>query len=175
MYHDEEHESLQWSGPSRSAKKRAAKAVETVATQLLELPEATWTKVPATPELREEIELARRTESHGARKRQMKHLAGVLRRHDEEAAVIQDFLEGLHQVQRQDKEEFHLLEELRDRICDPERSAAALVEAEGLFPAIDRAGLARLARAVHAGNDRKAYREIFRRLRAASDAAGADD
>jgi ribosome-associated protein len=175
MHHDEEQELPQWSGPSRSAKKRAAKAVETVATQLLELPEATWAKVPASTEVREEIELARRTESHGARKRQMKHLAGVLRRHDGETAVIQDFLDGLHQVHRQDKEEFHLLEELRDRICDPEHSAAALVEAEGLLSGIDRAGLARLARAVHAGNDRKAYREIFRRLRAASDAAGADD
>ena len=175
MPYEEEHEIPQWSGPSRSAKKRAAKAVETVAAQLIELPEATWAKVPAPPELREEIELARRTESHGARKRQMKHLAGVLRRHDEEAAVIQEFLEGLDQVQRQDKEAFHLLEELRDRICEPEQSAAALAEAERLLPSIDRAGLARLARAVHTGNDRKAYREIFRRLRAASEAAAADD
>jgi ribosome-associated protein len=172
MSHDEETEIPQWSGPSRSAKKRAAKAVETIAGQLLELPAATWAKVPAPPELREEIELARRTESHGARKRQMKHLAGVLRQHDEEMATIQDFLDGLHQVQRQGKEEFHLLEELRDRICDPEHSAAALVEAEGLLPGIDRAGLTRLARAVHAGNDRKAYREIFRRLRTASEQAG---
>jgi len=175
MFHDEEQEIPQWSGPSRSAKKRAAKAVETVAGQLLELPEATWAKVPASPELREEIELARRIETHGARKRQMKHLAGVLRRHDEETAVIQDFLEGLDQVHRQDKEAFHRLEELRDRICDPEQSAAALVEAEGMLPGIDRAGLARLARAVQAGNDRKAYREIFRRLRAASEAADTDD
>lgn len=175
MHFEEEMELPQWSGPSRSAKKRAAKAVETIAAQLLELPEATWAKVPAPPELREEIDLARRIESHGARKRQMKHLAGVLRGNEEETAAIQEFLEGLDQVHRQDKEAFHLLEELRDRICDPEQSAAALVEVEGLLPAIDRAGLARLARAVHTGNDRKAYREIFRRLRAASAATAADD
>ena len=173
MYHDEEHESPQWSGPSRSAKKRAAKAVETVAAQLLELPEATWLRLPASPELREEIELARRMESHGARKRQMKHLAGVLRRHDEETAAIHDFLDGLDQVHRQEQQAFHRLEELRDRICDPEQSSAALAETQARFPGLDRAGLARLARAVQAGNDRKAYREIFRRLRAASEAAGA--
>ena len=53
-----EPESPIWNGPSKSAKKRAAKAVEGIAAQLLELPEAIWAKVPTTSELREEIEQA---------------------------------------------------------------------------------------------------------------------
>lgn len=167
MHEHEAQEAPEWSGPSRSAKKRAAKAVETIAAQLLELPEAAWSKAPAPDELREEIELARRTEGHGSRKRQMKHLAGVLRRHEDETEAIQAFLDGLHQSQLQEKQDFHLLEELRDRICDPQRSAAALAEAAASIPGLDRAALARLARAVHAGNDRKAFREIFRRLKSA--------
>lgn len=155
----------EWSGPSRSAKKRAAKAVESIAAQLLELPEAAWAKLPASEELREEIELARRTEGHSSRKRQMKHLAGVLRHNEEQTEAILAFLDGLHQTQLREQRDFHLLEALRDRICDREQSAAALDEAAAGFPALDRAALTKLARSVHTNGDRKAFREIFRRLR----------
>ncbi len=162
----------EWSGPSRSAKKRAAKEVETIALQLVELSENAWNKLSAPDELREEIELARQTQGHSSRKRQMKHLAGVLRKHEEETEKIREVLDGLHQVQLQEKKDFHFLEDLRDRICDREQSAAALDEAATAFPGIDRAGLARLARSVHASGDRKASREIFRRLKSAQENTG---
>lgn len=164
-----EREEQEWSGPSRSAKKRAAKEVETVALQLVELSENAWAKLPAPAELREEIELARQTEGHSSRKRQMKHLAGVLRNHEEETEKIREFLDGLHQVQLQEKKNFHFLEELRDRICDAEQSASALDEAVEALPGLDRGALARLARSVHTSGDRKASREIFRRLKTAQE------
>jgi len=167
-----EQDEQEWSGPSRSAKKRSAKEVETVAVQLVELSATDWAKLPAPAELREKIELARQTQGHGSRKRQMKHLAGVLRSHEEEAEKIRAYLDGLHQVQLQDKREFHFLEGLRDRICDLEQSAAALDEAAGSFPGLDRAALARLARSVHTSGDRKASREIFRRLKSAWEQSG---
>ncbi len=164
-----DNEEQEWSGPSRSAKKRAAKEVETVAVQLVELSSNDWTKLPAPAELRKEIDLARKTQGHSSRKRQMKHLAGVLRRYEEETETIRAYLDGLHQVQLQDKRDFHLLEELRDRICDVDQSAAALDEAAATIPGIDRAALARLARSVHTSGDRKAFREIFRRLKIAQE------
>ncbi len=164
-----EHEEQEWSGPSRSAKKRAAKEVETVATQLAELSEPAWVKLPVPDELRKEIELARKTQGHSSRKRQLKHLAGVLRRHEEETEEIRAYLDGLHQVQLQDQRSFHLLEALRDRICDQQQSAAALDEAGAMFPGLDQAALVRLARSVHNNGDRKAFREIFRRLKNAQE------
>jgi len=167
-----EDEEQQWSGPSRSAKKRAAKEVETVAVQLVELSENDWARLPAPAELREEIERARQTQGHSSRKRQMKHLAGVLRSHEEETETIRAWLDGLHQVQLQDKRDFHFLEGLRDRICDHEQSVTALDEATAALPGIDRAALARLARSVHTSGDRKASREIFRRLKSAWDQSG---
>jgi ribosome-associated protein len=160
-----ENEIQEWSGPSRSAKKRAAKEVETVAVTLINLSAADWAKLPAPDELRREIELARQTQGNSSRKRQMKHLAGALRCHEEETEAIRAYLAGLHQVQLQDQRDFHFIEELRDRICDGEQGAAALDEAAAALPRLDRSALARLARSVHTSGDRKAFREIFRRLK----------
>ena len=160
-----ENEKQEWSGPSRSAKKRSAKEVESVAVSLIELSAADWAKLPAPDELRREIELARQTQGHGSRKRQMKHLAGVLRCHEEETEAFRAFRDGLHQVQLQGQRDFHFIEELRDRICDGEQSVAALDEAAAALPGLDRAALTRLARSVHTSGDRKAFREIFRRLK----------
>jgi len=49
---------------------------------------------------------------------------------------------------------------------------AALDEAAAALPGIDRAALARLARSVHTSGDRKASREIFRRLKSAWEQPG---
>jgi ribosome-associated protein len=155
----------EWAGPSRSAKKRAAQQVEELAHELAEMAEAEWRKLPAPPELRDEIRQARETRGHGARKRQIKHLAGVLRRDEEETAALRDFLDGHHARQLAEKKTFHALEELRDRLCDPALFEAALQEVGRNCPGVDSAEIARLARLAQAGEDRRAYREIFRRLR----------
>lgn len=155
--------------PSRSALKRAAKAVEELARQMVDMPEAEWKKLPASPALRREIELARGTKGHGARKRQTKHLAALLRQSEKDAEELQAFLTGLDQVHLREKRDFHELEDLRDRICNPDLSGAALDEAAEVIPGIDREAISRLARSVHANGDRRAFREIFRRLREAKE------
>lgn len=155
----------EWAGPSRSAKKRAAQQVELLAHELAEMAEADWRKLPASPELRDEIRQARETHGHGARKRQIKHLAGVLRRDEEKTAALRDFLDGHHARQLAEKKTFHTLEELRDRLCDPALYEAALQEVERSCPGADSAEIARLARVAQGSDDRRAYREIFRRLR----------
>lgn len=155
----------EWAGPSRSAKKRAAHQVEEMAHELADMAEAEWRKLPASTELRDEIRQARETRGHGARKRQIKHLAGVLRRDEEETAALRDFLDGHHALQLAEKKTFHTLEVLRDRLCDPELFEAALQEVGRSCPGVDSAEIARLARAAQSSDDRRAYREIFRRLR----------
>jgi ribosome-associated protein len=151
-------------GRGRSAKKRAAQAVEATAQEVADLPEAERRKLPVPSELRAEIELAAATRGHGARKRQIKHLAGELRRREEELEALRAHLDGLHGAQLAERKAFHELEKLRDRLCDPEQFEAALAEAAHARPGADPGALARLARAAQ-GGDRRAFRELFRRLR----------
>ena len=152
--------------PSRSARKRDAKAVEDLARSLVALPEARIGKVPLGEGLRRELLLARNTRGHAARDRQTRHLAALLRR-EEDLAPLEEFLAGTDRQQREETESFHQLEEWRDRLCLADEFAPALQEIAGIFPAIDTRRLTRLAGAVHAGRDRQAAREIFRLLRTA--------
>ncbi len=156
-------------GRGRSAQKRAAKAVEELAQRLVDLSDSAASSLPLSPEMAKELHLARNTRGHGSRKRQIKHLAGALRHNEEERAQIESALDGVDQVQRQEVTAFHQLEELRDRLCSPTDFDSALQEARDLYPQLDANKLAGLARSVHASSDKKAYREIFRRLRKAAE------
>lgn len=151
--------------PSRTAKKKASKEIEALAHRLAELSEAGRGELPVGETLREEIARAASTTGRGARKRQVKFLAGILRKRPEDVEALQQHLDGLHAGQLQEKATFHRLEELRDRLCDPDRFDAALARVREDFPAVDHRQIGRLARSVHNSGDKKAFREIFRRLR----------
>lgn len=165
----EQWEDEQQRAPSKSAKKRAAKEIEELAKQLAEVSDAAFGRLPVASELREEIRLARSTKAHGARKRQIQHLAAVLRKHEEEAEALRAHLDSLNQVQYQDQKKFHALEELRDRLCAADTCPAALEEVGRTLPAADTGALARLAKSVHLSSDKRAAREIFRLLRSAQE------
>jgi ribosome-associated protein len=167
--HSDNEEEFRSEGRGRSAKKREAKAVEELAQRLADLPEAELGRLPKSPELTKQIELARNTRGHSSRKRQIKHLAGVLRSHDEQRLAIEAALDGQAISQRQETLAFHHLEDLRDRLCVAATFEAALYEVRTLYPHLDDGKLARLAGSVHEYNDKKAAREIFRRLRKAAE------
>lgn len=156
-------------GRGRSAQKRHAKTIESLAKALADLPETELSKLPQEPELAREIELARTTRGHSSRKRQIKHLAGFLRRHDDQRQAIEAALEGRTVNQRQEALGFHLLEELRDRLCSTATFAQALEEIRSSYPMIDHQRISQLARSVHGSADKKAAREIFRQLRKAQE------
>ena len=163
---EEEHRSL---GRGRTAKKREAKAVELLAQRLADLSDSELARLPKSAELTKEIDLARNTKGHSSRKRQIKHLAGILRGHDEQREELVAALDGQSLSQRQEAMAFHHLEELRDRICATATFDAALTEVRSTYPHLDDNKLARLARSVHEHSDKKAAREIFRRLRKAAE------
>lgn len=165
-YEEEEVRSL---GRGRSAKKREAKAIEELAQRLTEITASELGKLPKSSELSTEIELARSTKGNSSRKRQIKHLAGMLRDHEEQRLAIEAALDGQSVSQRQETLAFHHLEELRDRICATETCEAALTEVRNTYPHLDAGKLARLASSVHEHSDKKAAREIFRRLRKAEE------
>lgn len=165
-YYEEE---LPPEGRGRTAKKREAKEVEQLAQRLAELSDSELGRLPKNPELKKEIDLARNTRGHSSRKRQIKHLASVLRSNDEQREAIEAAISGQAVSQRQETLAFHHLEELRDRLCATASFDAALAEIRATYPQIDDGKIARLAGSVHDHGDKKAAREIFRRLRKAAD------
>lgn len=150
--------------PNKSALKRAAKEVESTAQQAVEQAGELLTRLELSPVARQELELASRTQGHGSRKRQIKHLAGVLRQRPDELTRIQEFLAGTSQQQLAEQARFHQLEQWRDALCDPETAAATLSEILDRYPQADRPELEKLSRAARQ-RDKKAFREIFRCLR----------
>lgn len=157
-------------GRGRSAKKREAKAIEQLAQRLTDLPEAGLARLQLGPDLAREVALARSTQGHSSRKRQIKHLAGVLRSHDEQRETIEATMDGQQQEQRREALAFHHLESLRDRLCNPASYEVALTEVRNSYPHVDTGKIINLARSVHENADKRAAREIFRRLRQAEEA-----
>lgn len=151
--------------PSKTQLKKLAKEVEALARQLSELPDAAFSQLEMDEDLRDEVVLARETRGRGSHKRQVKHLAGLLRQQPEAMERIKAALESLDQVALGEKRQFHHLEQLRDRLCDESSFQDAFTDVLELCPDIDRKAIARLARSVHQHNDRRAARELFRRLR----------
>lgn len=150
---------------SKTRLKQLAKEVEVLARQLCELSDAAFSRMALADDLREEVVLARETSGRGSHKRQIKHLAGLLRQQPEEVEKVRAALDDLDQVALGERRQFHQLEQLRDRLCDQESFPAAFEEVLILCPDIDRKSISRLARSVHQYNDRRAARELFRRLR----------
>jgi len=128
-------------------------------------------RLPLTDELRDELRFARGIKARSARKRQIKHLAGLLRQDEEMTAAIQAVFDAVGRASRAERDAFQRIERLRDALCDPDLFAEALKRAADELPGLDCEAIARLARNVHQTGDKRAFREIFRRLRTAAEAA----
>ena len=150
--------------PNKSALKRAAKEVETLARQATEQADNLLARIELSDRVREEIILASSTQGHGSRKRQFKHLAGLLRKSPDDLAEIQAFLAGTSEQHLAEQAQFHRLEQWRDALCDPETAAVTLDEISRGYPHCNRVELEKLSRGAQQ-RDKKAYREIFRKLR----------
>lgn len=150
---------------SRTKKKQQAKQVEQIAEQLVELGDNQFAQLELPEDVIREAELTRATKGRSSQRRQLKHLASVLRKSEETLEGLLAQLDNLDQVARTDKKQFHLLEKLRDRLCQKETFDEAFNEMLEMIPEIDRNSIARLARSVHQYEDKRAYREIFKRLR----------
>ncbi len=157
---------------SKTRRKKQAKEVEAVAEQLVAMADNQVAQLHLPDAIARELQLARATEGRSSQRRQVKHLAGVLRKHEDAFAALQGQLNGLDQVARQDRKQFHQVEDLRDRLCDERTFEDARRELGELLPRINMKVIVRLARSVHEHDDRRAYRDIFRRIKQALDDAG---
>ncbi|MBS0383036.1 MAG: DUF615 domain-containing protein [Proteobacteria bacterium] len=155
--------------PSRSARRREALDVLTFAKQLSELPPARLAKLELPDDIREEVAEVQRTPSHVAHKRQLAHLAKLMRAHDEEdfavarAALANDKATGAREAAA-----LHHLETLREDLLG-ENGDAALTTFITAHPDVDRQQLHTLVRQARMerekGKPPRASRELFRILR----------
>ena len=150
---------------SRTKKKQQAKEIEQLAAQLAAMPENQFRRLHIPDDLVREVALARDTKGRGSHKRQIKHLAGQLRKQDDELQQLLAQMQDLDQVARSEKKDFRQQEKLRDQLCEQSSFDAAFNEVLSLYPQIDRKAISRLARSVHQHADKRAFREIFKRLR----------
>lgn len=168
---------------SRSEQKRRLHRLEALAAQLVDLPAAKIDGLGCDAEVVAQLREARGLKA-GARKRQIKYIAKLLRQRPTEdlfAAVA--VLQGTN---RQRTEAFHELEYLRNRLIiealgefreadhssveiDESRPLDAVAAVLARFPELDPELLVKLARLQVRTGKRKYGREIFRLLQAAQE------
>ena len=150
---------------SKSGRKRAAQAIEALALQLVTVPAAWLQKADFSPELRQALTQARALDAHGARKRQIKYLAGLLREDPRQQEQARQLLAGQEQQHQHQAAHFHRLERLRERLCAGEAERAAmLAELTGQVSMSGLAELEQLARGCSGPVDKASYRQLFRLL-----------
>jgi ribosome-associated protein len=155
--------------PSRTARRREALDVLAFARQLSELPCARLDKLDLPDDVRDELAEVQRTPSHIAHKRQLAHLAKLMRAHDEEdfasarAALANDRGKNARETAA-----LHRTEALRENLLgDTADTALTLFIADN--PGVDHQYLRSLIRQARRERDTnkppRAQRELFRLLR----------
>lgn len=164
--------------PSRSVRRREALDVLAFARQLSELPSARVDQLELPDDIRDELAEVRRTPSHVAHKRQLAHLAKLMRAHDEaEFAAARAALANDRATAARDAAALHRIEDLREELLG-DAGDAALARLVAAHPDINRQQLRSLIR--RARNERaqagppRAQRELFRLLRGLEEAAATD-
>ena len=149
---------------SRTRKKKEDRALQDLGEALLALPPEQLGSFDLPVELREALDLARKTRQHGARRRQIQYI-GALMRHIDTAPIHQ----ALANIQRGDllkAQAFKRIESWRDGLRE---GRFALVEdILAACPQADRQQLTQLARnawrEAQAGKKPVAARKLFRYL-----------
>ncbi|MBT8097305.1 MAG: DUF615 domain-containing protein [Woeseia sp.] len=151
------------SKPSKSAKKREAQAIDSLANRLLALTDEQLASIPVRDELRDVIMATRKMTSRSALRRQRLYLAKQLRNTD--CTEIRDACDKMDRSKRGEQRLFHQAEKWRDRFLN-ERSAALTAfsnvtgrDCERLQQLVDDLG-----RNMPESRERQLGREIFREI-----------
>lgn len=150
---------------SKSQRKREMDELKQLGSELLEFTDDALRQLCLPDELLDAIRTAQRINSHGARKRQLQYIGKLMRGIDE--TPIRQAIEARDHQQSTHTREFHLLEELREKLLA--RGDSALPDVLAQFPRTDRQHLRKLVRQARkeqeAGQPPRAARLIFRYLR----------
>ena len=168
----DEQEDEDYDGPSKSQVKRDMLALQALGTEIVELTDAKFASIaPILPEkLRIATTDARSISAHGGRKRQLQYIGRLMRQVDPQP--IRDALAVWKRHSREQAVELHQLENWRERLIAEEGALAEYVVAH---PGTDTQRLRALIRNTREEKARdkppKSYRELFRLLRDARQAA----
>jgi len=150
---------------SKTQKKQEAIMVAKLAQELLTLSPSLLDEAPCDTEILTEIKKTQKIKQFGARRRQVKYLAKLLRETGIEPLL--DYMERVKNSKLKQNEIFHRLEELRDRIIHEDEEEQALQEAKKEFPDLDSELVQNLARKYRLTRNQRFLREIFRQLKIA--------
>ncbi|MGH8124934.1 MAG: ribosome biogenesis factor YjgA [Rhodanobacteraceae bacterium] len=155
--------------PSRTVRRREALDVLALARQLSDLPQARIAQLNLPDDVRDEIAEVQRTPSHAAHKRQLAHLAKVMRAHGDEAfAAVRAALANDRATGAREAAALHHVEVVRENLLG-EDGDAALTAFIDEHPDTDhqhlRALIRQSRRERESGKPPRAQRELFRLLR----------
>ena len=156
---------LEESGPSKSARKRDALALQKLGEELIAAPDELLARLELPERLQDAIREARRITSRGAMVRQRQFIGKLMRGID--AEPVRALLASRHDVDRTEAARFRRVEQWRDRLlAEGDSALEALLAAH---PQAARAALASLLARVRdeqaRGRPPAAARELFRALR----------
>lgn len=151
--------------PSKSQRKREAKALFDLGSDLVRLDQGLLSRMPLPDDVLAAVRDARAIKSHGARKRQLQFLGGLLRRIDPEPII--EAMDELQAEGRRHAARFHRVEAWRDRLlADGDAAVRELVtQRPGLPVQPLRQLLRNAAREADQGRPPAAARKLFRLLR----------
>ena len=169
---------------SRSEQKRRFKRIEDVAQELAELTDKDLKTFPGEIDLKEEIKTIRGL-SGGARKRQVKHLAKLLRQGPSMDGIY-DYLSKRKGSDLKEKTQLHEAEHLRDALIneamadfqhcrslqidwEPDWKSELLGPAAAKYQGLDEDALRKTVYQYVKSHNKLYYRELFRMVKAAID------
>lgn len=162
----DDHDDELPSGPSKSARKREAHALQDLGQRLVELPDAQLKQVPMPEDLAEAVALCRKISAHGGRSRQLQYIGKLMRRLD--PAPIEAVLARFDATSAEARREQHQLERWVEAMVSGDEEMLGSFFAE--YPDADRQHIRQLVRnamrELAAGKPPKSRRELFRALRA---------
>ena len=148
---------------SRSQRKRDSRALQELAEKITRLAPGQWHNLPLTPELLEALHMWRRIGDREGRRRQLQYLGRLMREAD--ATAIASSLAILRDGKTQETHLLQHTERLREALIRADRSEREKQLAQW---AEAREELNSLLDAIRLDNGppaRRAYRDLFRRLR----------
>ena len=161
---DIDNDAGQYSGPSKSQRKREMTALQDLGGELVALSKERLAKIDMPERLRDALLEAQRITSHEARRRQMQYIGKIMR--DVDAAPLRAAMDEINGISKAATIRQHQLERLRARLMEDE---AVFSEVARDYPGADMQHLRQLRRnALKEALQNKpprAYRELFRELR----------
>jgi ribosome-associated protein len=151
--------------PSKSQRKRDMHALQDLGKRLVELSAERLERIAMPDELREAVSEARHITKHEARRRQMQYIGRLMREADPEP--IRDALDALAGNSAAETARLHRVERLRQQLLEDETVLSNIALDH---PGADLQHLRQLRRNAlkeqEQGKPPKAYRELFRALKA---------